>query len=177
MLIEGQPVTLSPELMQIWREPVGVLLLHDIEGFAAARASEAVCTDAAATGHDGSAHQTVIKGRCNHGRLAVARGTGDDELLVVDGGVRYEKISDARDAPGPARENAPVIARVSRIETRLAEGPTAIGVAEGGVLGAVVGVEHNERVAATENERILQGNGLSAEHGSGGPGRRRGCWR
>jgi len=43
-MIEGPPVTLSPELMQIWREPVRVLLPHDIESFAVARASEAVST-------------------------------------------------------------------------------------------------------------------------------------
>ncbi len=88
--------------------------------------------------------------------------------------------------PGPAREDAPVVAWVRGEEAGVAERPAPVQVSQGRVLGTVVGIEQHERVPARQHLRVLRGQrrgrwrlGCSTSSGSGHgsrgrPGRRRG---
>ena len=80
-------------------------------------------------------------------------------LRRVDGRVVFEIVGDARGAPGPARQNAPVVAGIGGKETRVAERPAAVHVPQRRVLGAVVGIEQHERVSAPEHVGALCGHG------------------
>ena len=69
--------------------------------------------------------------------------------------------------PGPARQDSPVVARIGREEARIAKCPAAIGIAQCGVLGAVIGVVDHERIAPPEYLGAIRSHFCSALAWSG----------
>jgi hypothetical protein len=115
----------------------------------------------------GSGHgDAIVEGASDERRLAGARDAGDDELCFVYVGVGLEVVDDARDAPGPGSEEAPVVLGVGRKEAGGAIGPASIGEAECGVFAAVVVVEGDEGVAVGQGRvgggDLLRGAGADA---------------
>src|SRR6202034_3747771 len=92
----------------------------------------------------------LVEGAGDEGRLAGAGDAGDDELGLIDRGVGLNVVDDARDAPGPGAEQAPVVVGIGGAEARGAIGPASVGEAEGGVLAAVAVVEGDEGVAVLD---------------------------
>lgn len=168
VLVERQLLALSPELVQMGGKPVRVLLLHDVQRLASARTGKTVSADAPAARNDRSAHQAIVESRRDHGRLAVAGRACDDQLVLVDGGIRFQIIGNTRCAPCPARQDAPVISRIGGEKARGAERPAAILITQRCVLRAVVGIEDDQRIPAAKDVAALCGHRL---RGGLGPAR------
>src|SRR4029077_18622130 len=75
------------------------------------------------------------------------RGAGDDELGRVNRGIGLQVIDDARRAPSPGADEAPVVARVRGEESCRSVRPGAVGESKAVVFAAVSVVEGDVRVA------------------------------
>ena len=168
VLVERQFFALAAKRMQLRAEPVRVFRDHDVERLAAARSGEAVGADATTPRDDRGAEEAFVEGGGDQRGFAVARRAGDrDEFRVVDCGVGFEIVGDARHAPRPRGKDAPVVAGIRWEKTRAAKRPTPVEFAQRGVFGAVVGIHHHERVAAAKDLDVARGKrgrgGLRAE--------------
>ncbi len=92
-------------------------------------------------------------------------------LVASIDAIVFEVVGDARGAPCPTRQNAPVVAGIRGKEPGVAERPAAVHVAQRRVFRAVVGIEQHERVAAAEDVGALCRDGL----GGLGRGRTAAC--
>ena len=101
--------------------------------------------------HHRRAHQAIVERRRDHRRLPVARGARDDQSAARRWTHRVRDSRRRARRPRPSRQDAPVVAGVGGKETRVAERPAAVHVPQRRVLGAVVGIEQHERVAALEH--------------------------
>ncbi len=95
MLVKRELFPLSPKLVQVRREPIGIFFLHDVQGFTLAGAGETIGADAAAAGHNRRAQEPRVKRRCNHRGFSIARGTGDDDFCIINCGIGCKIINDA----------------------------------------------------------------------------------
>jgi len=114
-----------------------------------------------------------------------SRDPSDNKFRLIDRCIRLQIIHDSRDAPRPALQESPVIFRVSRVEARSAECPTAVRITELSIFAAIGVIECHEGKAVCQ--RLVTGRhgfhrSRNAKSGAprrcrwrGGYRRRRGC--